>query len=267
LSCAAAWHVDPDRRATGRRVTQAALYEPSAEAIDELRRQSAHAAVKLAPAADVPPHWAEQAELEWIGHHRQCQQLVAWFGSLAQTPGRRRATVLSEDGSAAELVGGSDAAQLPVAERIGRYLFDPHAAVLAAKLVGSLARRHALAAVASRSVYLTADGSVADPLLACFEVQEVLPWDVRRVLQALRRRGVQRVDVKSRGARGDAATSAARVAADLSRKLGAGRNVTGGEATVVITRVGGRTVAIIARRVSTASAACDPGVAEAAREA
>ena len=90
-----AWHLDPDRRSEGRRTTRIEFHEPGPEIMERLLEACGNAAIKLAPAAEVPATWARAAELEWIGRGRQCRQLVAWFGRLAEHPGRRRATIVS----------------------------------------------------------------------------------------------------------------------------------------------------------------------------
>ena len=89
-----AWHIDPDRRPTGRRTTRVELHEPGPEVIDRLRAARPEGAVKLAPAATLPEAWPQEAELEWIGRATECRQLVCWFGALAGEPGRRRATIV-----------------------------------------------------------------------------------------------------------------------------------------------------------------------------
>src|SRR5690606_8660119 len=98
------WHVDPDRRATGRRSTSLELHSPGPELIDRWRNASRHGVVKLAPAAEPPDDWQQAAELEWITSNRECRQLVVWFGRLARTPGERRATTLTANASRAEEV-------------------------------------------------------------------------------------------------------------------------------------------------------------------
>ncbi len=191
-----AWHIDPDRRPQGRRTTRSELYEPSAEVIESLLAQNPNAAIKLAPAATWPESWTVRAEFEWISRGRQCRQLVAWFGELAQFPGQRRASVFgSTYQSFASIVGGPKG-DVPVANGIGRYLFEPDAAVLAAKLEYSVACGFRLAAVAPGIAYWTADELVDGyPLVACFEVDEVLPFDLKKVKAALAR--------ARRGASGD----------------------------------------------------------------
>ena len=120
LSECDAWHIDPDRRPPGKRTTHVAASEPSADAIEQLLVQNPHAAIKLAPAADVPPDWAERAELEWISRGRECRQLVAWFGHLAGEPGRRRASVLADDRATPRSIVGRADEPLGVAPAIGR---------------------------------------------------------------------------------------------------------------------------------------------------
>src|SRR5262249_34061447 len=103
LEGAAAWHIDPDRRPTGLRTTKVSLGDPGPEVLARLLERVPNAAIKLAPAADLEAAGSSEAELEWISRARQCRQLVAWFGQLAEHAGRRRATMLRA-GEAAEEV-------------------------------------------------------------------------------------------------------------------------------------------------------------------
>ena len=89
-----AWHIDPDRRSSGRRTTRVELHEPPPEVIERLLAVCPNGAVKLAPAAALPTGWSERAELEWFSSRRECRQLVAWFGNLASRPSQRQATML-----------------------------------------------------------------------------------------------------------------------------------------------------------------------------
>jgi hypothetical protein len=232
------WHIDPDRRATGQRSTQAEFHDPPAAAIDRLRARAPHGAVKLAPAAEVGAAWSQEAELEWISFARQCRQLVVWFGQLAMACGRRRATLLNRQGTAARSVVGDAGVEVPSAARIGRYLFEPDPAVLAADLTGALAQELELAAIAPGAVYLTGDRPIRDPAVAAFEVLDVIPFDVKRLKKVLRAGGFGRLEVKKRGVPHDPAT--------VQRQL----KVPGEHAaTLVIARVGKPIVAIVARRV------------------
>ncbi|NUQ62073.1 MAG: SAM-dependent methyltransferase [Pirellulales bacterium] len=238
----AAWHIDPDRRAEGRRTTRVEFHEPGPATIDQLLGGAPAAAVKLAPAAALPEEWVRRAELEWISRGRECRQLVAWFGSLAERPGSRRATVLAEE-SPGRLQGvrtifGQASEAVPVAPRVGRYVFDPDPAVIAARLVAALAEQHGMAAADPGSLYLTGDRPVAEPALACFEVTDVVPFDRKRLRQLLASRGIGRLEIKKRAVPVD------------PEQLRRGLRLRGDQAGVLLlTPIGAKVLAILARRV------------------
>ena len=109
----AAWHIDPDRRPAGHRTTSIDWSSPNRDDVERLLVAAPNAALKLAPAADVPAEWCERCELEWISRERQCRQLVAWHGELAGNLGERRATILSADGSFARSIIGEANQPIP----------------------------------------------------------------------------------------------------------------------------------------------------------
>jgi hypothetical protein len=248
----AAWHIDPDRRPTGKRTTKVELHDPGPAVLARLLSICPHAAIKLAPAADLIEPWWTDAELEWISRSRQCRQLVAWFGNLAQHPGRRRATVIrpatSKDENqpsgdrptvAATLIGQPNL-ECPLAPKIGRYVLEPDAAVLAAKLEGDLAIRHNLMAMTPGVAYFTADQPVESKLLDCFEVLEVMPCRIKPLRQWLASRGIGRLEVKKRGVPLDPE--------EVRRELLVS-NQGSEEATLLLTRIGSQIMAIVAKRV------------------
>jgi hypothetical protein len=232
------WHCDPDRRIDDQRTTQLELFEPSLDALDRLRGINPNAAIKLAPATQVPPHWWDLCEREWLGSRGECRQQVAWFGSLARHPGRHAATVVAADGSSRNVVG-SYSEPVPVARQLGRYLYEPHAAVLAASLTGAVCREQGLAAVAAGVAYLTGDRLIADAALAAFEVQEVLPFDRKQLRGWCREHSIGRLEIKKRGVKLDPRQLRAEI-------IAAGDN----EATLIVTPLGGHVRAIVARRVT-----------------
>jgi hypothetical protein len=197
-----AWHVDPDRRPEGRRTTHLDACQPDRDALDRLLARQPSAAIKLAPATAIPESWCRLAEREWIGSRRECRQQVVWFGSLATHPGQQRATVVDRDAQVHSLIGASRT-PVPVTDQLGGYLFEPHAAVLAARLPGVLCELHQLSAFRIESGYLTGSERVDSPLLAAFAVLETLPFDVRRLRGVLRAGNVGRLEIKIRGARVD----------------------------------------------------------------
>ncbi len=237
----AAWHIDPDRRPTGRRTSRVELFAPSLAAIQQQLAQNGNAAIKLAPAALAPPSWGESAEMSWLGSRGECRQQVAWFGSLSRHPGRRSATVVDARGGPRTIVG-TPAEPIPLAAKLGRYLYEPHAAVLAAKLEGTLGRDHGLAAVSPGVAYLTNDVLIEEPALDAFEIADTLPLDQKRLKAYFRQRQIGRLEVKKRGVEIDPQKLRKSVIGD-------------GEAaaTLIICRVGDSVQAIVARRVNPTS--------------
>lgn len=199
----AAWHIDPDRRAEGKRTTTAALFAPDAEAVAVLLAKNGSAAIKLAPASDLPENWPLEVEREWLSRVGECRQQVAWFGELSQVNGTRRATMVSSQGEATRTIVGNEHLEIPLGA-LGQYIYEPDAAVLASRLTGQLAQECNLTALATGIAYLTGDQLHHDPALAAFEVQEAMPLDLKRLKAWLKSRNVGRVEVKSRDPRTEA---------------------------------------------------------------
>lgn len=239
----AAWHIDPDRRPSGKRTTQVEHYEPPLEVLEDLLAKNPNAAIKLAPAAQVPENWEQAAELEWLQSRGECRQQVAWFSSLALRPGEKSATIVDALGGP-RTVQGRGEEPVPVAEKIGRFLFEPAAAVLAARLTQTLCTQHHLQAVSRQAMYLTGEHPLADPALSCFEVQEVLPFDERQLKAWLRQRGIGRLEIKKRGCDVEPEK--------LRKKLsGPGEE----SATLLICPLGGKVQALVTRRTVPANQA------------
>ena len=203
--------------------------------------------MKLAPAADVPPAWAERCELEWIGRGGQCRQLVAWHGELARSPGQRRATVLANDGGVTRTIVGQSERSIPFAAQLDRYLFEPEPAVLAARLAGVVAAEHGLSKFSPGIAYLTGPAAIDDPALACLEVEEVLPLKLKLLTEYLRQRGVGRLEIKKRGVEQDPE--------QLRRAL----KLAGDDAaTLILAMLNRKRVAIVAKRIDRGEVAAPP---------
>ncbi|MDA1051709.1 MAG: hypothetical protein O3C40_14665 [Planctomycetota bacterium] len=198
LDCAA-WHIDPDRRVSAQRTSQAMYSEPSPDVIQALRQHVAAGAIKLAPGAELPDDWNEIAllELEWIGSRRECRQQVVWLGNLARHPGGRTATVIDRHEECHSFTGDAEL-EVDVAEP-GRYLFVPDSTLLASRLAGALADQLQLRATSYGLSYYTADEYRESPLLDAFEIVELLNLDVKRLKRLLRERRVGTLEIKVRG--------------------------------------------------------------------
>lgn len=237
LSLFDAWHIDPDRRAAGRRSVQLEQHQPDLLALEAMLRANPHGAIKLAPATAPPPDWSRRFELEWISHARECKQLVAWHGQLTECAGGRRATAIDSHGEPATFFA-QPASPPAAANSIGRYLYEPDAAVIAADLTGALALHHQLQPIAAGAVYLTSDALAADRLLAAFEVLALEPWSEKKIGKLLTQYDIGTLEVKKRGVQID--------------PLRIARRFTGSGSTagvLFVTRIGKQTVGIVARRM------------------
>jgi hypothetical protein len=230
-------HLDPDRRPGARRHSQMQGYEPGPEFIEKHVSQEHAVALKLAPAANVPSAWQASCERQWITSRGECRQQVLWCGPLAAAPGLHTATCLgSAPGQQASVQGLPDQS-VPDRPQCGRYLYEPHAAVLAAGLVGSVAEQLGLAASWSNVAYLSSDQYLDLAGFACFEVEEVLPFDRKRIKSLLRQRNIGRLEVKKRGTQIDPG--------QLQQQLQAKQ---AGQATLLLAGTSGGVTAILAKR-------------------
>lgn len=212
LSSFAAWHIDPDRRVDGQRRSAPNACEPPLDEFLQLPGLAEHGAIKLSPAAEVDALLERGAELEWIGNHGECQQLVAWFGDLAKHPGKRVATWLSgkpneSNGVSHHFMSGesqshalrNDSGEVSVFSACPTYVYEPRPSVLAADLVEELAQQFGLERLASKSVYLAANQPIELPLLRRFEVIEILPYHMKTLKRRVRELGLRVTEVKKRG--------------------------------------------------------------------
>lgn len=191
-----AWHIDPDRRPREKRTTQLEFFQPDLENLEKLRRANPHAAIKLAPATVAPPGWQAEGELEWISCRSECRQQVAWLGGLTSQAGQRRATLVGPD--FVESLTGSPQTQPPQVAEVRRFIIEPDPAILAADLLGQFAVGFGLAMWSPEVVYLTADEPPNTALGQVFRIEEALPFDLKRLKQALKARRIGRVEVKKR---------------------------------------------------------------------
>jgi SAM-dependent methyltransferase len=224
---------DPARRdgRTGRRVFDPMAYSPPWDFVTTLPDRVPRTVLKLAPGVDHALLPAG-AEAEWVSVAGDVVEATVWCGPLAEVP--RRASLLPAD----HQLTGSGTAKAPVGE-VQRFLYDPDGAVVRAHLVAEFASTVAGALADETIAYVFAPHALDTPYARCFEVQEVIPFSVKRLRAALRTRGVGRVEIHKRG-------SAVDVEA-LRRDL---RLAGDSAATVLLTRVAGAPTAILAEPVS-----------------
>ncbi|MFW6146521.1 MAG: methyltransferase domain-containing protein [Planctomycetota bacterium] len=236
-------HIDPDRRASGRRVAGLANLEPGERFLRALPSRTAAGAMKLSPSLAVGEvaGW-DGVAVEHVSEGGTCKQLLVWWGDPAGAP--RRATVVAGDPldpRAATL----DVGQAPptAVGQAGDVIIEPDAAVIAAGGTDDLAAHLAgTAAPAWRLApgldWLTADAPADTPLARCFQVLAAVAGREADVAAAIRALDGGLVEIKPRGLKLD--TDALQ-----GRLRGAGRRTL----VVLWGAVGARQRAFIAERI------------------
>ena len=196
------WHLDPDRRAGGKRTIDPERMEPPRAWVAELLGRAPTGAIKLAPATCIDGDWPASAEWTWISHGGECRQLVGWFGDLAVAPGGHRAVKLEEDGAAWEWLGEDNGEPVPVTTHVGSLLLELDAALLASNLAGDFLARHGLQALTLRGGYATSEDlpEECQPWVRAYHVEAVLPLRFEAVARWLRSSDCRVTQVKQRGA-------------------------------------------------------------------
>jgi SAM-dependent methyltransferase len=194
--------VDPARRAGGRRLPAGDSRPPLGWCL-ELAGRVAAVGVKAAPGLPldrVPAGW----EVELLADRRELKEAALWSPALATTP--RRATVFPGPHTLTARPGPPVPCAPP-----GAFLLDPSPAVTRAGLVEDLARDLGAWKLDRRVAFLSADQPLATPFGRLLAVDASLPWNLKRLRQVLRDRGVGTVEVRKRGSAVDAAELTARL--------------------------------------------------------
>ncbi len=234
--------LDPARReaTTGKRLLDPRFGSPPLSFVLDLATRLPAVGVKTAPG--IPHHLVpEGAEAQWISVAGSVVEAGLWFGSLARDGVRRAALVLPRDGdestAAAEVtdVGMDDASTGP----IGAVLYEPDGAVIRAGLVAQVATQVNGRLLDPTIAYVTADSRVSTSLATAYAVEEVFPFQLKRLRTWLRDRDVARLTIKKRGTAIEPEQLRRQLRLDAAR----GSN----EATIVLTRVAGKQSVIAVR--------------------
>jgi hypothetical protein len=158
-------------------------------------------------------------------------EALLWNPALSTT--WRRATLAGPDGVLAELTADADPGPAP-AGPVQAFLHEPDPAVIRSGLVSLVAAQLGATLVDPTIAYLTSAAPAGSPWVSSYRVEQVLPFNLKKLKSLLRARGVGRVTVKKRGSAIEPET--------LSRQL---RGPGGGTAVVVVTRVAGAPTALV----------------------
>jgi SAM-dependent methyltransferase len=227
-------YLDPARRDGARRLADPGDWSPSLDFAFEIGSRLP-TGVKLGPGVDrdlIPAG----VEAQWISVDRDVVELGVWFGALAR-PGVGRSALVIGDHGTAELTAARDSDDVGIGA-LGEYLYEPDGAVIRARLIGDLARSIDARMLSEQIAYVTADAPVETPFAVCFRITETLPLDERAIKRRLAALGIGTLEIKKRGVDVDPAAFRTRLSLRGN-----------GDATLFLTRVAGKRVALLAERV------------------
>jgi SAM-dependent methyltransferase len=232
-------YLDPARRTSGhsntQRLTKSEDYSPSLDFSFGLSGKLP-TGIKLGPGFDrdlIPDH----CEAQWVSVNGDVVELGLWFGSLAR-PGITRSALLLTTHGMHELTAAADAPDAEIAE-IGDYLYEPDGAVIRARLIGDLARSIGAHMLDEHIAYMSSNTAVQTPFASTFRVEQVFALDVKVLAKELATRGIGSLEIKKRGVDIDPA--------EFRKKLSLKGTKS---ATLFLTRVGERRMAVLAHRHS-----------------
>ncbi|RZU33156.1 class I SAM-dependent methyltransferase [Blastococcus saxobsidens] len=221
--------LDPARRAGGKRQLDPDRWSPPWSTVVELLAKVPTSVVKVAPGLD---HDRAPAgiEAEWVSVGGFIVEALLWGPAVATT--WRRATVV-RGGEVHELTADADPGPA-TAGPVRSWLHEPDPAVIRSGLVSLAADELGATLVDPTIAYLSSDAAADSPWVRSYRVDEVLPFNLKKLRALLRSRGIGRVVVKKRGSAIEPET--------LARQL---RTDARGTATVVVTRVAGAPTALV----------------------
>jgi SAM-dependent methyltransferase len=231
-------YLDPARRNASRRLNNPADWSPSLDFAFGIASRFP-TGIKLGPGIDrdlIPDH----AEAQWISADREVVEVGLWFGDVAREGIKRAALVITSKGTA-ELTAAADSEDAEVGA-LGQFLYEPDGAVIRARLIGDLVRGLGGRMLDRTIAYFTTDDAFDSPFASRFRVLETFPFDERLLKKELASRKIGTLEIKKRGMDVDPAA----LRTKLSLKGDA-------SATLILTRAGGKRVALLAEREGTAN--------------
>ncbi len=225
---------DPARRGVRGRTFDPDSFVPPWSWVERLLARPS--VVKVAPGL---PHdrVPDGVEAEWVSFRGEVKEAALWSPTLATTA--RRATVIHPHGLATLTTEDDPGPAAVGTGPVGPYLYEPDGAVIRAGLVTAVAARLGGTLLDPHIAYVAAPTGEPTPYAVGYEVLEELPYAEKRLRAALRERGVGRLTIKKRGV--------GVVPEQLRRRLALSGTE---EATIVLTRVGGRGTVLSVRRLA-----------------
>ena len=193
LDAANQWiHIDPDRRATGKRSRRVEDCAPGLPFMQHLTQSARGGAIKLSPASNFFGKFHD-CEIELISLGGECREATIWFGELAG-PKQLRATILP----AGATITGDELEHYTEVVEPQAYIYDPDPAIVRAGLVDQLCAEHGYGRLDDAEEYLTSAEAIYTPLAATFRVLSIQPNNNREIRRAVRDQQFNDIEIKCR---------------------------------------------------------------------
>lgn len=187
---------DPARRRGQRRIFSVADYRPSLDTILNWLPYFAGLAVKVSPGVNLNEIAAYNCEVEFISLHGNLKEACLWFGDCRHNNDRQATLLPGEHTLTADASAENAAARLG---EPGAFIYEPDPAVLRAGLVRTLAARMDAWQLDAQIAYLCSDTRRETPYARCWQIEDWMPFQMKRLRAYLRARKVGQVTVKKRG--------------------------------------------------------------------
>lgn len=224
--------LDPARRTDRGRTWRVEDFSPPWSLVLHHLGRSEFSCVKMGPGLpkELIP---ERVRATWVSHHGDVVEASLWNGEGPS----RAAVVFPRDGGRPIDVFSDVPRELPVRPP-GRFIIEPDNAVIRAGLVTDIAPSADLWLLESHTAYLSADEPVITPLADCFEVVEVLDYDVSTLRTYVAQHRIGTLEIKKRALDVDPAA--------LRKQL---RPRGPHQATIILARTPRGAKAVVARRL------------------
>lgn len=244
-------HVDPDRRASGHRTVQPEHMAPTWSSLSPMIAKSESCSLKLAPGLKFPNHldWGPAGPpsvLRWISRLGAVRQ-QRWYWRVERWPENAIvASCLNRQGDWHHEIFATDQLAThggsidPNSNLKNVFVADQDPVLRAANVVSQFASRIDASLLGGESGYYLADQPHPHPMLSWFKIDDVLPFDRKKLRAYARVRKAKNWELKSRGVEIDLE----KTAKELETNQSSGERV-----TILFTRHGTKHLAIVATRI------------------
>ncbi|TWT79918.1 hypothetical protein CA13_13280 [Planctomycetes bacterium CA13] len=213
IEAGASLHVDPDRRAGGKRTTRPEDYQPQLDDVMAMVGKASSAIIKLAPAAILPEPIQRSGHRCWMSLSGSVREQTVLLGESTERAGQQVGTVSAAVGrrDGAFSIFSADSQMLNAKAKPANapmaFLVDPDAAIRAAGLTETFAETYSLRTLGGSAGFLTGDadfltgdsGTLTEKMANIGQIAWAGSCDHRKLRKEFRKRNWYPETIKVRG--------------------------------------------------------------------